>query len=110
MGKDFRVILDKDSSRAETFMRVFGRLEVCVVSPFPHWANLPGFDEPQLVHSLDLDELTPAEHAALVTDIHDRFNIPEDEVKALVAARGVPILASECTVLVDNPQRWLRLI
>ena len=107
MGKDFKVILDKDSARAETFMRVFGRLEVCVMSPLPQWANLPGFDEPQPVHLLDLDELTPAENAALIADLHSRFGIPEVEVKALVAESGVPILASECTILVKNPQRWM---
>lgn len=107
MGKDFRFKVHDDSDRAEVFMKVFGRLEVCVTNIVPEVANLPGFDEPQRVYKLDLNEITFDEQKALINHISDKFNLNPTLVDKQIAERGVPILASERTLIVENPQRWI---
>jgi hypothetical protein len=107
MGKDFKVRINPESARALTFMTVFGRLEVCVESPFPALATLPGFDEAQEVYKLDLEQIRPDERERLVNLLAVTFDLDKAEVLALLDERGVPILARECTLVIENPQRWL---
>lgn len=105
--KDFKVILSETSSRADDFKTVFGRLEVCIQSPLPRLAQLPGFDVPQRVYLLDLDALSEDEEARLVQHISTKFGVGEVEVILHLANQGVPILADDCIVVVDHPQRWI---
>lgn len=105
--KDFKVILSETSARADDFRAVFGRLEVCIQSPLPRLANLPGFDVPQRVYLLDLDALTEAEEARLVQHISTKLNVGVEDVILHLHNSGVPILADECVVVVDHPQRWM---
>lgn len=106
MGKDF-VVSVSDPERAKFFQEVFGRTEVCVKSPVPTLAGLPGFDEPQPVFFLDLELITPEERERLIQHISQRWNIPSQEVAAQLDEHGVPILDQHCYVAVHNPQRWL---
>lgn len=107
MSKDFRVIIDAGTSRAATFEQVFGRREVCVQSPIPVLATLPGFDEPQPVLLLDIEQLSIDELGRLVDHLVTRFGLTRTEVHERLAADGVPILASECSIVIENPQRWV---
>jgi len=109
MGKDFKVTVFEGTERADVFMKVFGRREVCVLSPFPIAVNLPGFDESQSVYMLDLKEITDDERARLIADISERFGIDAHEVSSLLEQHGVSILMSECLLTIDNPQMWIDL-
>jgi len=107
MGADFKVIVHEGTERAENFMKVFGRREVNVKSFVPHWANVPGFDEPQRVYMLDLAMLTPDERARMVTHLAGMFGLTEARASDAIASIGVPILASDCTLVIENPHKWL---
>jgi len=107
MGADFTVLIHEGTERANNFMEVFGRLRVNVVSFVPMLVNVPGFDEPQSVYMLDLAMITTAERTRLVNHLAARFQIDAAEVELLIDTMGVPILAQECTLTVENPQRWV---
>jgi hypothetical protein len=105
--KDFKVKVFDGTERAETFMEVFGRTEVCVLSPLPVLVNVPGFDAPQAAYMLDLQEITDDECDRLVAHISKRFVIDAHEVSSLLEQHGVPILLAECTLTIENPQKWI---
>src|SRR5688500_11556702 len=109
MAKDFKVKVFDGTKRAETFTKVFERTEVCVLSPLPVLAALPCFDEPQIVFMLDLHEITHEERQRLVNHISNEFNLNPMLVDNQIAQNGVPILASECTLTIENPQVWIDL-
>jgi len=107
MSKDFKAVIRADCERAAEWLKVFGTLEVCLESPLPVLANLPGFDESQMVYMLDLKQITPEERTRMVESICRRFPpLLADEVEQMLDEQGVPILASDCWVVVENPQRW----
>lgn len=106
MGKDFRVVIEEPARQAE-FMSIFGRKEVCIESPLAEWAKLAGFDDPVEVYYLDFDEITAEEKQALVKHIAGKYDTAPAEVIRLLAIHGLPILASDCFVVISNPQRWL---
>jgi hypothetical protein len=106
VSKDFVVTIRGGTERAREWVELFGTTRVCVRSPIPHRANLPGRPG-ALVYELDLAELTPAARARLVAYLAAKFGIPVAEVDLELEAHGVPILADDCSVAVHNPQRWL---
>ena len=85
-----------DDDRREEFLKVFGTARVPVLSPFGKMAELPGFDEPQLVYELDLDRLMTEQRKRLVTHIAEKFGLCASEVEAHLDEEGMPILASGC--------------
>lgn len=105
MGKDFLVKVT-DPERAEAFRQILGSDVVFVESPVPELANLPGLGE-RKVFKLDLVMYTAYEKAKLADYIAAKFNIDIDFVKTNLASAGVPILDEDCTVIVQNPQRWV---
>ena len=107
MSKDFRVTVFEGTQRAETFMQVFGRLEVCVKSFIPEEINMAGFDEPQLAYWLDLDEITSDERTHMIDYLANRFSLSPQEIESYMNDYGVPIRAAECIVTVLNPQKWV---
>lgn len=107
MGADFKVLIHEGTERAKNFMEVFGRLEVNVMGIIPTMVNVPGFDKPQPAYMLDLAMITTAERTRLVNHLAARFQIDAAEVELLIDTMGVPILAQECTLTVENPQRWI---
>lgn len=107
MAKDFKVKVFDGTERAETFMKVFGRTEVCVLSPLPVLVSVPGFDEPQSAYMLDLKEISDYEKARLIEHIYDTFKVDVMEIHKLLDKHGVPILAGECTLIIENPQMWI---
>lgn len=104
MPKDFQVTVS--GARAADFMAVFGTATVCVRSPLPEVANLPGIGR-ALVYQLDLETIGEEERSRLVQHIAGRFGIPAGEVEREMDSHGVPILAEDCAVAVHNPLRWM---
>lgn len=106
MGRDFHAVVDKHTERGTAWKYIFGRFDVCIVSPQPQLAELPGFDEPQPVYLIDLDLLTSQEMNRLVYYLSGKFSQPPEQVRQEIKKHGVPILADECTVVIENPLRW----
>lgn len=106
MARDF-VLTIHDSERAAVAERVYGSPSVCVKSPFPQHASLPGFDTPQLVYELDLALLTPEQRERLVLYIAETFDYAPEEVRQSLDQEGFPILAEGTAVVIHNPQRWI---
>jgi hypothetical protein len=106
MSKDFRVTVN-DVARREEWLAIFGTDTMCVESPIPENATLPGLDGTQRIYKLDLAELTDEQRARLVEHIGHKFGLEVDEVNELLDVHGVPILADQCSVIVHNPQKWV---
>jgi len=104
MGKDFTVTIT-DPQRAEEFKRIFGTTTVHVTSPFPERVNLRGTPH-SLVYMLDLELITDGQRHALIQHIADKFQLPPDQVAATLDQHGVPILAENCVVSIEHPQKW----
>lgn len=105
MAKDFRIIIENPERTAE-FMDIFGRKEVCILTPIPDWTRLGESEEPVQVYWLDLDEITPEEKHRLVQHIAAKFNAEPGAVEAALNTLGLPIRASDCFVVINNPHRW----
>jgi len=78
---------------------IFNGDTVPVISFVPEWANLPGYDEPQPVYMLDLKAITAEQRKRLIKALARRFGIPEETVAQKLEEHGVPILASDVTVI-----------
>ncbi|MCX9011764.1 MAG: hypothetical protein OIN66_11660 [Candidatus Methanoperedens sp.] len=104
MGKDFWVIIN-NPERAKEFQEVFGRTQVNVKSPLPTFAKLPGKGVCK-IYQLDIDLLLPEERARLAAHLAKKFDLPLEFTKTELARVGMPILAEECTVFVENPLVW----
>lgn len=105
MAKDFTVTVH-DPERASEFATVFGTTTVCIRSPLPSLADLPGRPN-ALVYELDLAELTDDQRQRLINHIATKFSIPAEEVAAELDVVGMPILAENVAIAIHNPQRWL---
>jgi hypothetical protein len=94
--------------RAADFERVYGTTIIAVTSPIAHMAGLPGFDEPQEVYLLDLDWLDEiGRRENLIAFIAERFGQDPAEVAQGLDEEGMPILATDTTLRIEHPQRWL---
>jgi hypothetical protein len=96
--------------RAEKWRQVFGTDEVPIVSPVPHLANLPGFDEPQRVYLLALSAVTPGARARLVQQTAERFGLDTAVVDAGLENEGMPILADQVIVTSTDYSMVMNLI
>ena len=103
--KDFRVTIT-DPVRAAEWQEILGTTTVCVRSPIPTLGELPGHPK-ALIYELDLNMLTPEQFENIVVFISKKFNEPVEAVRAGILILGMPILADDCMVIVENPQRWL---
>jgi len=104
MGKDFTVTVCDPERKAE-FEAILGTATVCVKTPFPVRANLPGHPD-ALVYELDLELITLKQRERLVAHLAEKFELPPAEVEANLNDHGVPILADDCVVGIANPLRW----
>lgn len=105
MAKDFLLTI-LEPMRAAEFREVFGTDTVCVRSPVPECANLPG-KPAEWIYLLDLDELTAAQRARLVGHLAAKFGYDPAYVDAGLEEEGMPILVEDTVVTVLHPQRWL---
>lgn len=99
-----------DPERAARWREVFGTDEVQVLSPVPSRANLPGFDEPQLVYLLDFSAVTPEARARLVQQTAERFGEDTAVVDADLEREGMPILADQVIVTSNNMGLLMSLV
>jgi len=106
MARDFTATVYA-GDRREVFERVFGTATVPVMSPFPHLAGLPGFDEPQLIYELDLERVTMEQRGRLVAYLVEKFGVDEWEAEAGLESEGVPILASDCVASLGDVRKFL---
>lgn len=105
---DVRVVIDEDSPRAADFMKVFGRRDVPVRSMIPSWVMVPDHDKPVKAYMMDLSQITPEEREKLVQHIAGRFGpLLDDEINEQLDSVGMPILADECTLVVQHPLTWI---
>lgn len=109
MAKDFTVIINETSPRAADFLKVFGRREVHVKSFVPQLMEHPDFAEPQPIYLLDFDFVTEEEFERLTDLMSEKFQAARATVSAALKALGLPILAHDCTIVVENPQKWIDL-
>lgn len=105
MSKDFIVKLNESSERAAYWIKVFGTLEVPVMSPAPVMASTPRGVEPN--YFLDLPALEDEVRERLIDHLAEQFRIPRAEVATLLSAHGVPIPQADCSLLILNPQKWI---
>lgn len=107
MAKDFRVTITTPARAAE-WLAAVGDDTVCVKSPIPHYATIPGREGPELVYDLDLEMLTKEQFDGLCIFLANKFSSPLDEVRAALSDTNynLPILQSDCMLSVHNPQRW----
>ena len=105
MPQDFTITVMGE--RGEEFKAMFGTNTVHVCSPFPTMARLEGREEPESVYMLDLAMLTDDQQANLFIHLARKFSADPKAVEAAVKALGLPILANETVVTVNNPQKWL---
>jgi hypothetical protein len=106
MGKDFTVTINNTKRRLE-WLEMVGTTSLYVKSITPELAVVPGFDEPQPVYYVDLNLLTPQQQQRLFRHLSTRFNLPIEQVKRLLEEQDVPIPATDCTLMVKNPHKWL---
>ena len=105
MPKDFTVTVT-NPERAAQWREMIGSDTVCVQSPIPEPADLPGHPH-ALIYLVDLHELNPGQIARLVESLSRRFGLSPEEANRELQERGIPILADDCIVTVAHPQRWL---
>ncbi len=104
---DFMVTIHDTSDRADMIKRVFGTLTVPVISPVKEWVFLQGIDYPVDAYKLKLSAISDDEYDRLVDEIAKKFDAPRSEVQLAFEIQGLPILAEECTLTINNPQKWL---
>lgn len=106
MSRDFWITVRGE--RATDFLTVFGTATVPVQAPVPEPAGLPGFDEPQLVYLLDLRWVVEEGHWEKLVDFTTaRFGESREFVDRELADVGMPILARDTILRIDNPARWI---
>lgn len=104
MSTDFHVTIH--GTRGEEWQRVAGTNHFPVKSPIPSLATLPGYSEPQRVFMLDIPEIEAATLSKIVAHLSEKFQVPLDEAEQEIRAAGIPILAADCSVMVEHPQKW----
>ena len=87
--------------RAEEFRDVFGGATVPVKSPLPGLATVAG--EEKMVYMLDIERLGAEQYDRLVQHLARKFGEAEVAVAAELTQYGLPILADDVTVTVQQP-------
>lgn len=106
MGKDFTAMISGDSARARAWRDVFRDEVVYLQSPAPQEIVLPEIGQ-AFAYMLDVDLLTDEQRARLVQHLARKFRLDEGFVDEQIDAVGVPILARDVTVTIENPQKWV---
>ena len=88
-----------DPERKAFWESIIGGNEVPIVSFVPQMAKLPSFDVLQPIYMLSLKAITEEHRARLVEAIAQKFDIPASEVAETLNDHGVPILASDVSVV-----------
>jgi hypothetical protein len=100
---DFTVTIG--GSRGDEWERIAGTRTFPVRSPIPVLADLPGKPSAQ-VYLLDLASIAEGVRGRIVGHLSRKFGLSPDEAEAEATKQGIPILADECSVMIEHPQRW----
>lgn len=103
MGADFKVKV-LDEARAAEFKAMFGKDEVCVMSPVPTLMKVG--DAEKMAYLLDIEMLSGEQLDTMVAFIARKFNLSQTFVMQNIAQAGVPVLADMTLVTVLNPMKW----
>jgi len=102
---EFQVMLGGE--RAEKLKELLGSRTVPVCSPCKELAVLPDHDGEVEVYRLNFKALEIRQQKALVNHLADEFEAPQAEIEKAIRAEGHPLIAEECNLIIQNPQRWL---
>ena len=101
---DFFVVIH--GKRGAEWEQVAGTRRFPVQSPFPVWAQLPGYAVPQRIFLLALDQIEAEMRTRIVAQLARKFGISQTELEQEIVKEGIPILEEACDVIVHHPQRW----
>lgn len=105
MRPDFEIIVN-DEARAREFQDIMGSNILPVKSPQPSMGTLPGMKGKKF-YLLDVAKLTPYHCIKLARHLAETFGLEPDQVHDDMTKNGVPVLAEDCTVVINNPMKWL---
>ena len=88
--------------RARDWQDVYGTRQVPVREPVIEYAYLPGFADTQPVYMLAMDWLDHDQRERLIAHCALRFQLPEGLVRRDLDRVGIPLLATDCVLLVDG--------
>ena len=91
--------LRAESPRAEAWRRVFGGLDVPILSPIPAQVDLP--IGRRRCFFLRVDALDQGQRERLIHHIATTFGVPADEAARDVYRDGVPLLEDDVSVTAD---------
>lgn len=92
--------------RGDEWEHVCGTRRFPVTTWDPLRANLPGKPNAE-IYLLNIQLLTTETLAKILEHLSQKFGNRLEEVEAEVAAHGIPILAEDCTAVLNDPQRWV---
>lgn len=72
----------------------------------PVRADLPGLGVRD-VHRLNLGLMPPDMVEKIVAHLAAKFGMTPEETRDEVMTKGIPVLAEGCSVVLNDPQRWL---
>ena len=99
MDKLWSATLNQHSDRYKTWHDVLGSDEIPLKGPTSHAAALGvPVQETAEVYELDIEKLTPQQHARLVTWCAKKFKCPEREVIDGIALEGFAVRAEDVVV------------
>jgi len=102
MHGDFQATIT-DPERAKDFVAVFGSSTVDIVGPIPTINRAAGLHGERRFYHVDLSVYDAATIERLVQHVAAKFKLPVAEVRRDLPTHGLPILASECTISINNP-------
>ena len=106
MGKDFEIIINEKTERGKDFIKVFGKTIVNIKSPIPKYILTPD-KEKVLAYFLDLALITEEQRENLIKHLSEKFNQSIDFVRKNLDKIGVPVLKKDCSLIINNPQKWI---
>lgn len=103
---DFYVTIT-DPACAREFEECLGTTTVPVKSLIPLQCSTPGMEN-MLFYQMDISSLSESQIDRLAVHIAKKFRLPFDTVKDdLIGNHGLPILSKHCSIVIENPQRWI---
>lgn len=99
-----KAIFQDYGERVNFIMMVFGTNEIMIESPIPELVELEGIG-PTPCFKLALNTITEEQFNRMVELLSKRFNLTEEYLREQIAINGVPIVASNCAVVVHSLNR-----
>jgi hypothetical protein len=94
-------------ARGDEWERVCGTRTFPVINWEPIMATLPGRPGKSAVWIVNLLLLDEETRGKIVTHLAAKFGEPREQVRRDIDAQGIPILAEEAFVVLNDVQRWV---